>query len=407
MRLLLLNDDFPPAGKGGAATVTHNLARGFAAAGHDVHVLTTHQDGPAVRVQDAAGVRVTSLPIAYRPALRPYLSLWNPAASRHVRDFFAESGRFDAVFAHNVHGYLSYAALGIAARHAGTVTATFHDVMSFSYGRLATKRYLAGTPGTFDHRVYAADHIAQAGLAWNPLRNSLIRRSLGAAGVRVAVSEALKTALLQNGVPCDTVIHNGIDPAAVTPSVQAVEAFRTRLGLNGPTVFFGGRLSGDKGFPELLRAMREVRKKVPQAALLLVGDAGRARGMLQGVTPDDHVIQTGWLGREELMCALAACDLCATPSMCFDSFPTVNLEAMALGKPVIATWYGGSSELVQEGVTGFIVNPADTAALAARIATLLTDPVRGAAMGQAGRRRIDADFTLAKQVQAYLALAGR
>lgn len=406
MRILLLNDDFPPAGRGGAATVTANLARGFAAAGHDVHVLTTHQDGGDVR-DEGGPFRITSLPIAYRPSLRPYLSLWNPVASRQIRNFLRGQERFDAAFAHNVHAFLTYGALRLVRKHADTVAITFHDVMSFSYGRLTTTRYLAGAPGTFDHRVDTREQFAQAGLTWNPLRNMLIRKALSGIHARVAVSNALQTALLQNGVPCDRVIHNGIDPASAAPAHGAVEAFREKYDITGPTVFFGGRLSGDKGFSELLRAMREVRKAVPTATLLLAGDEGRAARMMRDVTPEDRVVSTGWLGREEMMCAIAASDVCVTPSMCFDSFPTVNLEVMALGKPVVATWYGGSAELVQDGVTGFIVNPADTRMLAARIATLLTDGPRAKTMGEAGRRRIESGFTLAGQIAAYLALIQR
>lgn len=406
MRILLLNDDFPPLGKGGAATVTRNLASGYAAKGHDVHVLTTHQSGESARTSTEDGYRTTSLPLSYRLGVRPYLSLWNPQASPLIRAFLEGHGEVDMVHAHNVHAYLTYAGLRMAASRARMSVITFHDVISFSYGRLATPRYLAGTPGRFDHRLTIADQIAQAGLLWNPLRNACIRRALRCVTHRIAVSNALRDALTQNRVPCNGVIHNGIDPSHV-PSAAAVEACRTRWNSgSGPTVFFGGRLSGDKGIRELLAAMQRVWRQMPHAQLLVVGDRTKADAWVRDHAPEaaDRIVTTGWLEHEDVLCALAMSDVCVTPSMCFDSFPTVNLEAMAMGKPVIATWYGGSSELVEHGVTGLIINPADAESLGDAIAGMLHDDARRKAMGAAGLHRVRETFTLNGQIDAYLAL---
>src|SRR3989344_203588 len=95
MKILLLNDDYAgrkgtefdgePHGRGGAAVIVAGLAEAYAKAGHDVHVLTTHQSASAGGMKERRGsVTVTSLPIRYPRMFRHYLSLWNPTASRLI-----------------------------------------------------------------------------------------------------------------------------------------------------------------------------------------------------------------------------------------------------------------------------------------------------------------------------------
>ncbi len=409
MRILLLNDDFPPEGRGGGASVVAALARGYRDAGHDVHVLTTHRRPTDDATIDS--VRVTRLGLTYALRQRPYRSLRNAEADAALDRFFREQGAFDAAHAHNVHTYLTYGALAHAKRHCRTLLLTFHDVMSIAYGRLATLRYLRSVPPDLDYRFTLLDQIRQAGRTWNPLRGRRIRAALRFADTRVAVSRALRDALTRNGIPVNHVIHNGIrvDEAAVDPS--AADALRARWSIrpDEPVVFFGGRLSGDKGITQLFDALESVRPRIPKVRILIVGDQEKATRLLaqQDESLRADAVITGWLDRRELLAAMALSQVVATPSACFDSFPTVNLEAMALGKPVIATWFGGSSELVVDGETGYIVNPFDTAAFGARLAALLTDAAKAERMGAAGRARVTAEFTVQKQVDAYLALMSR
>ncbi|MDD5110818.1 MAG: glycosyltransferase family 4 protein, partial [Patescibacteria group bacterium] len=81
---------------------------------------------------------------------------------------------------------------------------------------------------------------------------------------------------------------------------------------------------------------------------------------------------------------------------CFYSFPSVNLEAMAAGKPVVATCFGGSREAVTDGVTGFIVNPYNTATFSDRLLRLLSDPALAQRFGAAGRQRVAKDFSASR-----------
>ena len=405
MRILLLNDDFPPAGQGGGATIVAALADEDAARGHDVEVLTSHQTGRGDFTLTHGGVRVTSLALRYRPSLRPYLSLVNPTASHKIATFLQSHDRFDAVHAHNVHGFLTYRSLTLAKRRTKRLVVTFHDVMSVSYGRLATDRYLHHG----DSHLSITDHLRQAGWTWNPTRRFLIRHALRSADLRVAVSDALRDVLRRNGMRVDRVVRNGIDPSSLHPSPHRMEELARVWGTEGKhVIFFGGRLSRDKGFAELLAAYARLADEIPNVRFLVAGDAAKARSILETIPAAralaDRIVLTGWLHREDLHCALALSDLCVTPSICFDSFPTVNLEAMAVGKPVIATCFGGSREVVENGETGFIVNPFESAIFAERLAFLLRNPSAVKRMGEAGRRRIEMKFTLARQAEHYLRL---
>ena len=103
-----------------------------------------------------------------------------------------------------------------------------------------------------------------------------------------------------------------------------------------------------------------------------------------------------------LKSAFNACDIVAVPSICFDSFPTVNLEAMACHKPVVATCFGGSQEAVLDGETGYIVNPYDVNNLALKIIYLLKNPSEALRLGENGYTLVKTEFSLDKMVSNYL-----
>jgi glycosyltransferase involved in cell wall biosynthesis len=89
----------------------------------------------------------------------------------------------------------------------------------------------------------------------------------------------------------------------------------------------------------------------------------------------------------------------ASPSLCFESFNLMNLEGMAMGKPVITSYFGGPSEVVLDGITGVLVNPLDRKRLTRGIIDLLTNDAKARNMGKAARRRAEEDF--------HIRIAGR
>src|SRR5690606_3737684 len=123
----------------------------------------------------------------------------------------------------------------------------------------------------------------------------------------------------------------------------------------------GGRLHEQKGVVQLLRMLQRLSSRFPELRLLVMGREELYRGEFEGEARNlgvaDRVVTTGWLDGEDLQCAYAATDVFVTPSICFDTFGMVNLEAMEHAKPVVATVFGGSPEVVLDGETGLVANP--------------------------------------------------
>lgn len=406
MKILLITDDFPPAGQSSVAIVTEGLVAGYRAAGHEVHILTAHDRATDPQIQQRD--RVTSLPANTSRRFAQYRSLYQPRMSRMV---FEETRKIapDVVHIHNVNLRLTYDAIRQARRVTPKVFVTLHDVMSFSSSRLATKQYLK--TGGRDARLSAREDMRLSGFGWNPLRRIWILSILhnNAKGV-IAVSEALARAAKQNHVPVSAAIPNGIDLSQWTPDSRTYESARTEAGLRDRmVVFFGGRLSIDKGAVPLLQALAQVRERYPHLLLLVAGEQRRWTGLLKrsGVSDDGWIRCTGWLDRPALKRMMAASDIVTTPSLCLDCFPQTNLEAMALAKPIIGTCFGGTPEAVLDGKTGIIVDPQNVTALAHAFERLIGNAAIAQEMGAHGRTRVEERFTVQHQAVRYLELFGQ
>jgi len=190
-------------------------------------------------------------------------------------------------------------------------------------------------------------------------------------------------------------IPSGVDTGALRARAPAREAARVRLGLSpaAPIVAGIGRLVPIKGFDVLVASLPKVRARVPAASVLLVGDgperrALEARARALGVSA--HVCVTG--AREDVVPYVVAADVVAAPSR-NEGMGRVLVEALALGVPVVATRVGGIPSVLDGGRYGVLVPPDDPAALADALIELLSDPVRRAELGQAGRARAE-EFTV-------------
>ena len=399
MRIALLSDGYPPWERGGAQKIAAQLAAGYRERGHEVVVVTAVTERSAAGRATANGVDVRKLWTPKPRAVLPYLTVHNPFAVGPVGR--ALDG-FDphVVHAHNAH-YLSNAALRSAARRAPVVK-TFHDAGTVSYGEL-TRHVAGGEPVSADeYRVSPRKQLRREGLRYNPIRNRHNRQTLRRyIESGVAVSDALRTALRANDVPCHETIHNGVDAAAIA-SAGDPSAFRSSYGLgDAPVVLFGGRTSYEKGGAHLARAFREV--SVPGAKLLVTGDDEYVSRMrtLAGEA-GDRIVTTGWLDREDLRAALRTATVVATPAVHLDPFPTLNLEAFAAGTPVVTSRFGGADELVADGEDGYVVDPFEVSHLADALERFLGDPDGAAAFGERGREKVRREFTVEAQVDAYL-----
>jgi glycosyltransferase involved in cell wall biosynthesis len=162
-----------------------------------------------------------------------------------------------------------------------------------------------------------------------------------------------------------------------------------------------GRLSPEKGFGVLIDGARKIIADQPNVGFVLFGD-GPLRGALQRQVDDAGLHSSFILAgfRKDLDCLLPFIDLLVVPSYT-EGLPNVILEAFAVGIPVVATAVGGIPEIVEDAVSGFLVPPGDSLALANRITGLLRSYDDAKAMGQRGRQRVLQDFTFDSQASAY------
>jgi glycosyltransferase involved in cell wall biosynthesis len=164
-------------------------------------------------------------------------------------------------------------------------------------------------------------------------------------------------------------------------------------------------LADVKGVPLLLEAFSRLRANHPKAALTIVGD-GELRDELQANARAKNLTDvrfTGAIGQSEVAEELARSAIFVLPSYA-EGVPVVLMEAMAAGRPVVTSHITGIPELVEDGASGFLTEPGDIDALTQAIETLLSDPDMGAALGQVGRAKVNADFDIDSEAKRLHAL---
>jgi phosphatidyl-myo-inositol dimannoside synthase len=187
----------------------------------------------------------------------------------------------------------------------------------------------------------------------------------------------------------------GVDTDVYRPDPAGAAEVRRRHGLPGrPVVVCVSRLVPRKGQDVLVRALPRIRRRVPGAALLLVGGGpyrGRLARLAEQAGVAEHVVFTGSVPWAELPAHYAAGDVFAMPcrthgrGLDVEALGIVFLEAAACGLPVVAGRSGGSPETVREGETGVLVDGRNVREVAGRVADLLADPEQAAKLGSAGR----------------------
>jgi glycosyltransferase involved in cell wall biosynthesis len=254
------------------------------------------------------------------------------------------------------------------------------------YAGMAAK--LAGIPVVFHVRV-----------SERPRFDDRILASFVDAFVFVSQSSRERFRWLRKGV-IQSVIYNGIDvrefehshPAPGISGVEGGSPHRLSVGCVA-------RVEEPKGQIFLLEAIPEIIRETGGADFYFIGEqdetymktlSSRTRGI------EEHVHFTGFI--ENPYSLMKRLDLVVLPSLA-EGFSRVILEAMTLKKPVVATKVGGNSEAIVDGVTGFLVPPADPKALARSIISLLSDSKKRESMGKAGFERVKSTFDINKSVR--------
>jgi glycosyltransferase involved in cell wall biosynthesis len=238
------------------------------------------------------------------------------------------------------------------------------------------------------------------------LYHRLDERLMRAADRVVVVSDAMRRRLVARGFSADRMVTV---PNAVSlpsePGPDAGMAARRSLDVaaDSPVVAAIGRLSPEKGQRFLIAAVAGMLREVPGIVTLIAGDGpDEASLRAQAASLPGGCVRV--LGhRADVDVIYAAADVIVLPSLSEGS-PNVALEAMAHARPLVASAVGGVPEAVEDGTTGVLVPPADPAALARAVVSLLREPAHGAALGIAGRARVAARFSVAARAVRILSL---
>jgi len=415
MRILLLAQFFPPD-VGGEERHVFNLANTLAERGHQVAVATQRMAGVPDQETLASGARVhrfataaMRLPGVYSTSRTHHPPLPDPVGVRELARITRQE-RPHVVHAHNwiVNSAVALRRSSPAGPRFGLVL-TLHD---FSHV-CATKRLMRMgsvcegpavarclTCATAHYGVAVGPLTAAATALMRPWKNRAIDHV-------VCVSNAVADGNhIQQG-PDASVIPNFIrDEVVVGRAGDAPQGRAEDIPPVLPEEFilFVGELSADKGLPTLLRAYESLRGKRPP--LLLVG---RPMPDTPARLPDGAQMRLGW-PHDHVMAAFRRCLFAALPSTCLDACPTTVLEAMASGRPVVATATGGIVDMIADGENGLLVPPGDQGKLSAAMDRLLNDAflrARLAAGAQERVRRFTASSVAERLEAVYARVAPR
>lgn len=203
------------------------------------------------------------------------------------------------------------------------------------------------------------------------------------------------------------VIAQGLDPQRVSVVYAALDPsfIQTASDVNIPSLppknrmlLTVGRLMSSepgKGVDSVIKILPEVLKAVPDLFYVIIGGGDLQPGLeelARASSARDRILFVGKVKLDRLKGYYSRCDAFVMPSR-QEGFGIVFVEAMALGKPVIAGDLGGAPEVVREGVTGFLVNPDDLKALTERLIQILQDETLRRKMGEAGRECVEQNYT--------------
>jgi glycosyltransferase involved in cell wall biosynthesis len=342
----------------GSADPTIQLVAALRARGHRVLLGVTPGDRFEAKAREAGLELVDGIQLRARLAPRELLR-----DARRLRALVRERA-VEVIHAHHSHDHwLAALAARAGARARPAVVRTFHNLRAVKGDALARALYRRAAA------VFAVSRAIEARC-----------RLVGAAGGR---------AYLTPGVADLSRFGAGDGGRAVREEFELGDA---------PVVVSVARLAPRRGHELLLAGFRELLADTPTARLLLVGK-GEMRTRLEQLVVElglaQQVIFTGYRDRD-LPAVLAAADCFALMAAGSDDSCRAALEAMAAGRPVVARRVGALPETVVHGETGVLVDEDTPAGVAAALRAVLREPARARAMGTAGRRRAETEFSVAR-----------
>lgn len=370
MRILHIVDGIPPVSLGGTGRIVREIARGQAASGETVGILSAAKAGVLPKTED--NVHLFSI----EPRSERWAH-WRCVFSVPVsNDVLAVIDAFepDVVHAHTISRQCGYRWMPELKKRGIKLIVTCHDVSHVAYGKVT---------GSEKHLWFT--ELLRHRWNWNPFRSMMIQKYLRSADRILAVSDALRVYLQKRGIENVIAVHNGIDLNFWKPELSKADA-RKKLNLPADKFLFllAGRMGVDKGSTLIAATLPK------NADLVLAGD--RFSDEFAPIKDRIHIFHHQ--SADEMKVQYAAADVVLVPSRCLDCFPTVCLEAMAMERPVLATSWGGAKESVRDSVTGWILEPLNEDLWKSRMQWCMEHPIDLERFGQAGRKRMKECFGL-------------
>jgi L-malate glycosyltransferase len=233
-------------------------------------------------------------------------------------------------------------------------------------------------------------------------RRVWLRRLQNFSAIVLANAGAIRESLLaEDGFAPEKVrvIYNGIDVEKFAAASRDRNWLIPESEREKWVVLVGNMHSDVKGHPWLIEAAGAIVREFPQIRFLLVGDGARRVDFERQVAERGLRANFSFLGRrEDVPRILACCDIAVLPSKA-EGLPNAVLEYLAAGLPTAASQVGGNSEIIQDGVTGLLVPPQNSAALGAALLQLLHDPDAAIAMGTRAREFVAANFSFERMIE--------
>lgn len=364
LKVLLLTDS-----DGFAGTERHilDLAKGLRAQGVNIAVACPE---PSLLSE---GLKREGLPHVVMQKGGPY----DRAAIHRLRDLLA-SGKFDILHSHNGRTAL-IAALAVRSARRGFLVTTQHFISPNHTSHRGFKKIVSGAIHRWiDRHTHAQVAISQS------VRQAMLARNR-AHGSRIH--------LVPNGL---------VDPSL--ESLRNAAEIREELGLHSSALLLvcAARLEAEKNIGDLVEAMMIVSPMIPAVVCVIIGE-GSQRTALENLVRERRLQEVVKLPgfRADALSIIHAADVFVLPST-QEPFGLVLLEAMALGKPVVAVRAGGPVEIVVENETGLLVPPSQPQALAEALIRLLRDTTERESMGKKGRERFESHYTESRMAREMI-----
>ncbi|MGW1951426.1 glycosyltransferase [Streptomyces sp. NPDC001920] len=376
MHVLVVHNRYASAQPSGENKVVDQEVALLRGAGHRVEVFERRSDDIAAR--SLLGKVAVPLLVPWNPAVRSEL------AAR------LRSDRPDVVHVHNVFPLLSPAVLAACADAGVPAVATLHNYTQVCPpgtlqrdGRPCTECVGSAAPlPAVRHGCYRGSRLATV-----PLAVSMsVNRQRWWSGVQrfFCISAAQRDVLVRSGMPSERLVvkHNFVpDPG-------------DRRSGTGEHLLYLGRLAEAKGVRLLMAAWDEIAAEGGVGVPLVVAGAGPLeREVTAWAAGRDDVRYVGLLDPAQSRKAVARSVAVVAPSTWLETFGLVVVEAMAAGVPTVAAGHGAFVELVEDGVTGLLHRPGESASLASCIRRITAEPALGREMGRAARRRYERGFS--------------